>query len=94
MVLGNKIGKVSPDFLRDELLENIHVLCTYWANLEGITPIKAAEGIAFSILTMLDGCSGGVPNAYDLVARVSEEDEDQSREGVVISDMLHEYFYP
>jgi hypothetical protein len=47
--------------------------------------------VVFSILAQLDGV-GQLP-AFDLVAHVHPEDEDQSMEGVTISDMLHEHFY-
>lgn len=89
--------KVSPDQLRDELLGTFRMLANYWANIvepDGITPLTAhdrCDGLVHSILAQLDG-AGSLPG-FDLVAHVHPDDEDQSYEGVVISDVLHEHYY-
>lgn len=91
--------KIRPDELRDELLDAVRGVVKYWANAPEIDNATGnamsiedrCEGVAFSILSQLDGC-GGLP-AFDLVSCVHPEDEDQSRNGVVISTMLHEHFY-
>ena len=90
--------KVSPDDLRDELLDVFRSLAKFWAELpetdkatgRKYTVLDRCEGVVFSILSQLDGC-GQLPS-FDLVAHVHPDDEDQSREGVTISDMLHEHF--
>ncbi len=90
--------KMSPEDLRDELLAEIRSIVLYWARLPDIdratgTPLSIegrCDGVAFSILTLLDGASSMSP--FDLIARVHPDDDDQSRADVVISDMLHEHY--
>lgn len=91
--------KVTPEALRDEMLGVFRQIARYWAELPDVdkatgcacTVRYRCEGVVFSILSQLDGC-GSLP-AFDLVARIHPDDEDQSMEGVVISDMLHEHFF-
>lgn len=91
--------KVSPDELRDEILRTFRGLALYWARLPDVdmatgrpvTIEDRCDGVVFSILSQLDGC-GGLPS-FDLVAHVHPDDEDQSLEGVTVSDMLHEHYY-
>ena len=91
-------GKVTSEQMRDELLNVFRGVAKYWAELPDhdkatgnkITTMDRCRGVAFSILAQLDGV-GELP-AFDLVAHVHPDDEDQSREGVVVSDMLHEHF--
>ena len=86
--------------LRDELLSAFRDISAYWANLPDLdkatgnvlTVRDRCDGVVFSILSALDGCSS-LPS-FDLVAHVHPDDEDQTYESVVISDdMLHEHFY-
>ena len=91
--------KVSPDQLRDEMLEVFRRVAKYWAELpdvdkatgHSLTIHDRCDGVVFSILSQLDGC-GALP-AFDLTSHVHPDDEDQSYEGVTISTMLHEYYY-
>lgn len=83
---------MTPDELRDELLGYISAMVNYWASQPGMSAVDQCEGAAFSILAALDGEAGGVGSSYDLTSRVHPDDEDQSREGLVISDTLHEHF--
>ena len=90
--------KVTPEELREEMLGVFRRIASHWANLpdhdratgRDMTIKDRCEGVVFSILSQLDGV-GQLP-AFDLVAHVHPEDEDQSVEGVTISDMLHEHF--
>lgn len=90
--------KTTPDQLRDEILSTFSRLAAYWASLpeidvvtgERLTIAGRCDGVVFSILSQLDGV-GQLP-AFDLVAHVHPDDEDQSYEGVVVSDMLHEHY--
>jgi len=92
---------VTPEELRDEILDHMRWLVKYWATVNG--PASAEEridGALFSTLVMFDGCSTTLP-AFDLVAKTHPEDkqfhvdrgenwiEDETR----ISDMLHERWY-
>lgn len=92
-------AKATPEALRDELLSVFRGLAHYWANLPDVDPATGramtlhdrCDGVVFSILSQLDGV-GQLP-AFDLTAHVHPDDEDQSYEGVTISDMLHEHYY-
>jgi hypothetical protein len=85
--------------LRDEFLEAVRSIVRYWQNEVRTDRNGAVEGVAFSILNLLDGCSS-MP-AFDLVCRPHEDDKDYHIEngdnwigdGQTISDMLHEMFY-
>ena len=85
--------KITPEDLRDELIDAIRNIARYWSKQEGST-LDVCDGVAFSILVLLDGCSSAMPCSFDLTAHVHPDDEDQSYEGVTISDMLHEHYYP
>lgn len=92
-------GKVSPDQLRDEILNVFRGVARYWAQQpeidkatgQKLTIQDRCDGVVFSMLAQLDGC-GQLPS-FDLVAHVSPEDVDQRYEGVTVSDMLHEHYY-
>ena len=89
----------TADQLRDTLLAQFKALARYWADLPEISPVTGdkqtihgrCEGVVFSILAELDGC-GALPS-FDLTAHVHPDNDDQTYEGVVISDMLHEHFF-
>lgn len=93
------IDKVTPDELRDELLQVFRYIAKSWARYPDtdtatgtvMTIEDRCDGVAFSILAQLDGV-GQLPS-FDLVAHVHPDDEDQRYEGVTISDMLHELYY-
>ena len=91
--------KLTSDQLRDELLDVFRGIARYWASLPDVDPVTGSvmtihgrcEGVVFSILAQLDGV-GQLPS-FDLVSNVHPDDEDQSRGGITISDMLHEHFF-
>lgn len=93
------MDKMAPDELRDEVLQTFKRLARYWSELPDfdratglpLTVADRCDGVVFSILSHLDGC-GSLPS-FDLVAHVHPDDEDQSVEGVIISDMLHEHYF-
>lgn len=87
--------------VRDILLDHIRGICKYWANDDRVkTKEDLANGVAFSILSILDGDSPEIP-AIDLVLRPHKEDKDSAIEdgenyykpGMTISCVLHEHFY-
>lgn len=91
----------TPDELRDMLLGQVALMVDYWSLGKGKDVRNACEGVAFSILNTLDGCTGsGVP-AFDLVAMPNpankqdciENGENWVGEETRISDMLHERLY-
>lgn len=99
----------TADEIRDQLLEHIRQTAVYWAKLPDVdqatgkplTVKDRCEGVAFSILAALDGTAMTLP-AFDLMVMPHESDksfhiengENWIEPGTVISDMLHELFYP
>jgi hypothetical protein len=82
-------------------------LVQHWKRAEG-SPDERIEGLAFSILSMLDGCHAGMP-AFELLPspapsdKACAQDEDENwwpeypdpEDGVTVhgSDQLHEMFF-
>jgi len=60
--IGNKAMMYSADEVREDFLAHIRNCIHYWDTLEGKDAPKTTrdrlEGLAFSICTMLDGCTG------------------------------------
>lgn len=91
----------TPEELRGQVLDHIRLMVQYWADLPGLDNVARCDGVAFSILTMLDG-SSELP-VFDLVARSSDEDKQYHVEqgqnwvadGTTINEdcMLHESYY-
>ena len=83
--------------LKRDLLYCIKRNAKYWANLKDdeLSIQDRCDGVAFSILALLDGVSGLPP--FDLVAYVPQDENDFDDEGpqveVTISEMLHEQYY-
>lgn len=81
---------------REMVLSNIRGIVSYWDNLEGrSSQTDRLEGVAFSMLTMIDGCSN-LP-AMDITIRPHEDDKQYSinngerwfKDGTVINDDCH-----
>lgn len=86
--------------VREEFLSQIRVTARYWARLKGKTDMEKCEGVAFSILSIIDG-SSCLP-AFDLLVAPHESDkqyhidndEDYYKDKMLINDcMLHEMFH-
>ena len=58
--------------MRRMIIEHISQTVDYWAAQGGL-PEHICQGVAFSILTMLDGCAGMLPGF--LVAPMPHEDD-------------------
>lgn len=91
----------SEEDLRDAFLRVLAGYAHYWATLPDKTPLERCNGLAFSILVMIDGGSMSLP-AFDLIARPHPDDifyhqvegSDWIEEGTVISDGgLHEVWH-
>lgn len=86
---------------RLNFLDQIRGLTDYWANLSGDHDAKyRCEGVAFSMLSLIDGCSG-MP-AMDISLAPHEDDkqfhidndENWYEPGMVINDcMLHDLWH-
>lgn len=93
----------TADEIRDEFLAEAKRLVRYWAREARVQTIEErVSGAVFSLLCMIDGVSGAVPCAFDLVARPHPDDKavlqregrDWIENGTVVNDcMLHEAFY-
>jgi hypothetical protein len=93
---------ITADEAREKFLELVRAYVEYWAN-ESRTPDtrQKLDGLAFSILNILDGTTVGFP-ACDVVLRPHADDEEFLRgEGnnwyvngqVINAVLLHEMFY-
>lgn len=78
---------MSKQEITKEFLEHIkHGIVEYWSNLSDKTDLEKCDGVVFSILTLLDGYSGGMP-AYE----VKPLDE-AGQAGEDIAGSLHEQY--
>lgn len=82
-----------------EVLEHIRDIADYWSKLPDQTPKEKCNGTAFSILSLLDGCSA-LP-AFGLKLEPHPMDKQYYKDNkknwydseMVISDMLHERYF-
>ena len=58
---------------RARFLDVVSASVQYWATLPGMPARERCEGVAFSILVILDGESGGFPGC-DVIARPHPDD--------------------
>ena len=98
----------TEDEVRDMLIDHIRATARYWASLpekdkatgREITVLDRCEGVAFSILSTLDGCSLSLPPVTlkldphpEDKGFLSENGENWFEPGMEISTMLHEFFH-
>lgn len=83
--------------VRSVFLDQVRCLVQYWSEQEG-SKEDCCQGVAFSIMNIFDGCSGGLP-AFDIIVRPHpddkqfhiDEDENYFEDGMLVNDcMLHE----
>lgn len=60
--------------IRQQVLAHVKTVVDYWAALPGISVEERCDGVAFSILTMVDGC-GSLP-AFTISVDAHTEDKD------------------
>ena len=92
---------ISREEARETFLQHVRFLARYWAKERPDNVLEACEGVAFSILTTMDGCAG-FPS-LDLVLRPHPDDkayheengDDYYVDGMVINGdcHLHDYFH-
>ena len=94
----------TADEVRDMLLDQIRAIANYWATTEldpeHDTIKRRCEGVAFTILSTLDG-SGAVLPGFDLIPTPHPEDKDFHKANgenwfspkTRLNYALHEYFY-
>lgn len=87
--------------LRDTLLEEVRQIARHWADPKIDRDLQGrCNGVAFSILALLDGCNIGIPT-IDLVFQPHESDKASSirrgenwiEPGSVLDTGLHDCFY-
>jgi hypothetical protein len=73
--------------VREQFLEQVRTLVRYWAGEhplsnvpEDYTAFQRCDGVAFSILSLIDGGNLSLP-AFKLVTMPHEQDADYHREG-------------
>lgn len=64
----------TADEIRQQMVEHIDRMVTYWAELPGLSTEDRCDGVAFSVLTMLDG-AGALPPMLMSVCSPSAADE-------------------
>lgn len=74
---------LTKDEAREILLTQIWEDIAYWENVDGKSCREKLQGLAFSILATLDGCTVGVPQ-FAVIPMDGTEN---------ISGSLHEVFY-
>lgn len=57
----NKSREKTENEIREEFIVSVKGLTSYWNKIQTKTTEEKLEGLAFSILSMLDGCSAGSP---------------------------------
>jgi hypothetical protein len=87
---------------RDMVLGHVRDMARYWSSVPGKTPRERCDGLAFSMLVMIDGHSSNLP-AMDLVLRPHEDDkphhiangENYFEPGMAINDdvLLHDLYF-
>ena len=87
---------------QQEFLNHVHDVSDYWASLPDKIPQERCDGVAFSILVMLDGESMGLP-AMDISLSphpsnkefLKSQGENWFECGMVINDdcALHELYF-
>ena len=61
--------------IRDKFLKQVEHIVKYWDELPGKTTTERLEGSAFTIMSLLDGCSMGSPGF--IVAPMAHEDDEE-----------------
>ncbi len=88
---------ISQEEASERVMNHFAMMSAYWASLPDKTSLERCNGLAFSILSMLDGCSMALPR-IELVVRPHPDDqsfaqqnkEDWFIDGQVLDDVTHE----
>lgn len=88
--------------VREEFLAHVRRMAKYWASQPNSTAQERCDGLAFSILTAIDGCSAGLP-AFSLVPHPHPSDKEYhqsqgenwypSEGGIEENFQLHALYY-
>lgn len=97
---------MTKSYTKEEMQEMLIAQCKAvafsWSRVENTSPREMCDGVVFSMLNIIDGCSGGFPSAINLVMAPHPDDKEYNisnneqwvEPGQVINDdvMLHEMF--
>lgn len=98
--------ELTTEECREYLLDHIRTMCEYWNEVEERDTLGRLQGLAFSILAALDGCSINIPQF--LIIPNPHPDDKQFRqelgenwypeppeniEEASLPGLLHEHFY-
>jgi hypothetical protein len=93
----------TKDEMREMFIHQCRAYAHFWSRVEDRTPREMCDGVVFSILNIIDGCSGGFPAAISLMMDPHPDDkdyhiaegEDWVEDGQIINDdvMLHDLYY-
>jgi len=94
---------ITPDEITGLLIADIALVARHWSEVDSdaVSMDDRCNGLAHSILVLLDGCAGYANSpAFDLIARPDEgakqdsimDGENWIEDGTVISGGLHERF--
>lgn len=97
----NESRAFTQEEVRDKFLSKVKSIAAYWAKLPDQTVSEKCDGVAFSILSTLDGCSMDFPACdislaphQDDKAYMIERNENYFEPGMVINrDALHELYF-
>ena len=87
--------------LTERFIQQLREIAEYWATEERVASRKdACDGVVFTILSMLDGCSVGMP-AFSISVQPHPDDKktcidagvNYYEPGMVLSPWLHERYY-
>lgn len=87
--------------VREQFISQVRRVYSYWASLPDKSDIDRCEGVAFSIMNIIDGTSAALPS-FDLVVRPHPDDkkfhidngDDWYEDGQVINDCyLHDMLF-
>ena len=96
----DELRAYTEDEVREHLLDHIRSAISYWASVSGKGNYKdnreILAGLAFSMLTIIDGTSSA-DFSFDLTVRCDSSDPDYHREngenwyqdGMVINEAIH-----
>jgi len=87
------MAKKTVEEVRAEVLEHVRLMVKYWSELPGeMSVADRCDGVAFSILTMIDGSTPVPPLLLSVLA---EDDDPEYTNGMMINPdcMLHELMH-
>lgn len=86
--------EIDKETLRINFVKSVSDTVNYWNEIpKALSQEERLNGVAFSILCLLDGVTAGEPQ-YALVPFVEDEEDGEFYGGADIAGELHDLFYP